>query len=118
MASRSVTVTFTNNTSQALVLANAALQGGTWSQNMYPPSQINPGQKVTWESESNGFATGTQGTVTYNVQNGAGQAMMSWNDPFSGSNAYTQSATGPYRISPPSGGDGNNANVAFTLSPA
>jgi hypothetical protein len=117
MASRSVTVTFNNNTSQSFVLSNAALQGGAWSQNMYPPRQLAPGQTVTWESESNGFATGTQGIVTYSAQGGAGQAVVSWDDPFSGDNAYTQLATGPYQIVR-SGGDGNNANVTFTLSPA
>ena len=63
MAARSVSVTFTNKTTVALVRSNGHLDHGVWSTE--PPLRIEVGQTVGWESESDGVATGTEGEVHY-----------------------------------------------------
>lgn len=116
MASRSVQILFNNNTNSALTLQSATLQHGVWTQNDTPPATIAAGaQNVPFGSESDGTATGTQGTVVYQMGT-VGTVTLNWDDPFSGSNSYSSSVP-PGFACPFIGGDGNNANVTFTLSP-
>lgn len=95
-------------------LSNASLSNGVWTNNMYPPKTIAANGDASWQSESDGFLTGTEGTVTYYLAN-FGDVKVSWNDPYSGSNTYGQSAPKDYSISH-SGGSGNNTQVTFTLT--
>ncbi|MEU4154525.1 hypothetical protein [Streptomyces sp. NPDC026659] len=37
---------------------------GIWSENALPPSLINPSDSGSWQSESDGFMTGTEGLAT------------------------------------------------------
>lgn len=107
-AARSVTVNFTNSSSSDLYLSSANLKGGIWTTNLYPPQTIPKGTSATWASESNGFATGTEGSVEYFAFPAQGKVTVSWDNPYSGSNSYGDSA--PYRLSiNGSGGGGNNA---------
>lgn len=114
MASRSTTVKLINTTSATLTRTNAKLSHGVWSQNMYPPKTINANGEGIWMSESDGFMTGTEGTVEYALPNGAGNIVIHWDNPYIGSNSYSDSAPSGYQISR-SGGGGDNATVTFTL---
>ncbi len=119
MASRSVFVNFENKSDLALVESSHSLSHGIWTNE--PPLRIEAGSKVTWESESSGFATGTEGEVNYNIETGPGQTggsvHLHWDNPFVGSNSYDESAPSGYKFDPPpSGGDGDNATKNWTIA--
>ncbi|MEX3856415.1 hypothetical protein AB3X94_20515 [Paraburkholderia sp. BR10923] len=63
-----------------------------------PPRVIQPGQSGRLIAESNGFMTGTEGTVRYKISGVAGAAAFHWDDPFSGSNSFDGSAPGGYVV--------------------
>ena len=119
MAARSVTVTFTNNCDLALIRNNGNLSHGEWDTE--PPLRIEAGTTVTWESESDGVATGTEGEVYYDIETFAGQTggqvHVHWDDPFIGSNSYDESCPDGYQIGR-SGGSGNDADVTWVFDNA
>ena len=92
-AARSVQINFNNQTSETLSLPTngASLSGGEWSSGLTPPSSIPPNSQVVWQSESDGFLTGTQGTATYVFQNAATtmSVIVSWDNPYDGSSTYS-----------------------------
>lgn len=107
-----------------LRLMNSGLDHGEWTSQ--PPELI--GNLGIWESESNGFATGTEGRATYQLEdvdgNRMGELTLHWDNPFAGSNSYDQSvdpAADPNDASAPGysivrlGGGGDNASVTFRL---
>jgi hypothetical protein len=110
-AARSVQVNFTNSSDVALTLSSDSLSHGCWT--TQPPNTIAVGASVSWESESCGVATGTEGEATYTFAAG-GSAHFHWDNPFVGSNSYDQSAPVGYSAIR-SGGDGNNATVSWTF---
>ncbi|WP_193200732.1 hypothetical protein [Nostoc sp. MG11] len=116
MAARSFNLTLRNVTNLTLHRKNVNLMHGEFSGsgNAVPPENIAPMTRATWQSESDGFATGTEGTVTYGSE--VGDFFIHWNNPFVGSNGLG--------VAVPTGfsyvfGDisGNDANVAITISP-
>lgn len=111
-AARSTRVTFNNHSGKGLLRKNAALQWGIWSGNQFPGEDLGPGTSTSWQSESDGFMTGTEGTVTYDMV-GVGPVRVHWNNPYWGSNSYSCSAPGGYQCSW-TGGSGNNTEVNFT----
>ncbi|MFM2485255.1 aegerolysin family protein [Celerinatantimonas yamalensis] len=116
MASRSTVVKFQNETDLTLTRSNAELPHGVWSSNMYPPETVEANSTVTWESESDGFMTGTEGTASYNESNIT--ITINWDNPFVGDNSYScSSSDNTYTIHQESGtGGGDNATVTFTLT--
>jgi hypothetical protein len=116
MAARSVTVNFVNNSDVALIRDSGSLSHGIWT--VQPPGRIEVGTTVSWESESSGVLTGTEGEVTYKIETGPGQtdgsAHFHWDDPFVGSNSYDEAVPVGYK-SDRSGGDGDNATVNWTF---
>src|SRR5262249_17325267 len=66
-AARSVSVTFRNQTKFTLHNRTYQVMSGVWTPNRYPPEYIAPGQEVYWQTESNGFMTGTSGMVFYDI---------------------------------------------------
>jgi hypothetical protein len=116
MASRSVTVNFANNSDVALIRDSGSLSHGIWT--VQPPARIEVGDKLSWESESSGFATGTEGEVTYKIETGPGQTDGSvhfhWDNPFVGSNSFDEAVPVGYKADR-SGGDGDNATVNWTF---
>jgi hypothetical protein len=116
MAARSVSVNFVNNADVALIRASGSLSHGIWTSQ--PPGRIEAGTTGSWESESSGFATGTEGEVTYNIETGPGQtsgsAHFHWDNPFIGSNSYDEAVPVGYKADR-SGGDGDNATVNWTF---
>ena len=119
MAARSVFVNFTNNIDLALVRNNDSLSHGIWTNR--PPDRIEAGSAVSWESESSGVLTGTEGEITYDIETAPGQTggsvHLHWDNPFVGSNSYDESAPYGYKFdTPPSGGDGDNATKNWTVT--
>ncbi|MCM2387319.1 aegerolysin family protein [Streptomyces albipurpureus] len=112
-AARSTHVTFNNHTAKPMIRTNAWLSWGVWTTNMYPVQSITPGTSTSWQSESEGFMTGTEGGATY-VLPEVGSVHITWNNPYAGSNKYSCSAPSGFRCST-TGGGGNNAYVTFTL---
>ncbi|KIK55252.1 hypothetical protein GYMLUDRAFT_175880 [Collybiopsis luxurians FD-317 M1] len=118
-ATCSVAATFENKTDLLLTRIDAYLEHGEWAKDQYPPDHISPKSEGRWKSESNGFMTGTAGYVKYVLGDG-GESILRvyWSNPFSGSNSYSGSITGPkeheYACSY-TGGVGNNASVTYTL---
>jgi hypothetical protein len=137
MAARSVHVQFDVSAmpNTQLVLVGSGLSHGEWSAGSQPPESLTPPiTSITWQSESDGFLTGTQGWVRYYPVTPGGSApanppdedtiYITWDDPYVGSNSYSSTAPSPYRISGGSilgagvGGDADNDMAVFTLSSA
>ncbi len=109
----SVSVTFNNFSSASLQLQSANVEYGKWL--TQPPAIIPAGNTVTWQSDSDGFLTGTQGDATYQVVGSSAMTKVTWDDPFFGSNSYGATAspgfTDTYR-----GTGGDNASVSYTFT--
>ncbi|WP_321910274.1 OmpL47-type beta-barrel domain-containing protein [Paraburkholderia sp. J11-2] len=116
MAARSVSVNLKNASDVALIYNHGSLSHGIITTN--PPSRIEPGTTGSWESESSGVATGTEGEVFYDIETAPGQtagtAHFHWDNPFVGSNSYDESVPDGYKAGR-SGGDGDNATVNWTF---
>ncbi|MFI9235370.1 aegerolysin family protein [Streptomyces sp. NPDC053079] len=118
-AARSVEVFMTNSTRCDLVLITARLDHGEWTRR--PPAFIERGDTITWESESNGVLTGTEGEADFvtqgcrNPANNTKRLHLHWNNPYVGSNSYDTAGTdGAFRVTIV-GGSGNHAGVQFTF---
>ena len=87
MAARSFHIRLVNATGGPLTRNSFGLSHGVWSSNnsAVPPAQILPGHAGNWQSESNGVATGTEGTADYSASNGV--INIHWDDPYFGSNS-------------------------------
>jgi hypothetical protein len=122
-AARSVQINFNNQTAEALILPpnGASLSGGEWSAGQAPPSSISPNSQVVWQSESDGFMTGTEGSAVYVFQaNAANSVTVAWDNPYAGSNTYSavvnpQNAGYNVQCSTPDN-DADNSTVFVTLS--
>src|ERR1700761_4548311 len=100
-AARSVHVQFNveNMSNTSLVLVGSGLDHGEWSSGLTPPNELAPPvTAIDWQSESDGFLTGTQGWVRYypispgakvptNVPDSE-TIWITWDDPYVGSNSY------------------------------
>lgn len=113
----SVGITFANNGDLPLNRDGGQLDGGCW--NPAPPANIPAHTTATWESESCGFGTGTEGNVLcrpYGAPAGV-NANFYWDDPTLGDNSASDSAPAGCSSShsgPPSSGD--NVSVSFTMA--
>lgn len=131
MAARSVHVQFNVEAmpNTKLVLVGSGLSHGEWSSGLQPPNSLTPPTtSVEWQSESDGFLTGTQGWVRYYPVTPGGNApanppdqdtiYITWDDPYTGANAYSSTAPSPYRINGGSVLDYNadNDSAVFALS--
>lgn len=129
MAARSFGITVLNWTGTHWTRNGMSLDHGAWSNNgglvpaeHIPPVFINddgdaaPGF-VFFESESDGFSTGTEGNCDYNADNGAGNFSMFWDNPFIGGNRFSAQAPGNFHLfwGDPSG---NNANLTIEIRKA
>lgn len=101
MAARSVTCTlFNESASHDLTLVEATLEHGIWSRQGEPPGVVPRGSEGVWESESNGFMTGTEGRAVYAVGDSAVRVAFHWNNPFIGENSFSQRVVPPESGSP------------------
>jgi hypothetical protein len=78
------------------------------------PANIAPMSRAVWGSESDGFATGTEGSVTY--ETGVGQIFIHWDNPFAGSNGLGVDVPRGFHFDH-EGIDGNNVGVTITVTP-
>lgn len=111
-------VFLSNNTGCGLKLVTARLDHGEWSRQ--PPERIKSGRLVSWESESNGVGTGTEGEADYITENcdpasnNTKRIHAHWDNPFSGGNSGDAAGTDPaFRTNVVIGG-GNHAGGQFT----
>ncbi|MBN3746603.1 Crystal protein ET79 [Burkholderia sp. Se-20373] len=117
MSARSTVVKLQNNSGSTLFLDSASINllHGEWK--TYPPEKIPNGQAGEWESDSDGFMTGTEGKLQYQFADGGGieNLRLYWDNPYYGSNGYsiTVSAAG-YKVGY-DGGSGDNATVTFYI---
>ncbi|MFF2349778.1 aegerolysin family protein [Kitasatospora sp. NPDC058115] len=118
-AARSTTVRLSNWTGCTLTRESWELSHGIWSHE--PPERIADQQRGSWSSESNGFATGTEGFAQFYAENCANPALdgrlvrVHWNNPYVGSNSYDWAGSDlKFHVSK-AGGSGNNATVDFSV---
>ena len=114
----SVNVTLVNTTSATLTLTTFSLAHGEWCNSglATPPPQMT--KTGSWCSESDGFATGTQGLAVYQIGADPSETVaISWDDPAIGSNSYSAvCSTANFDCTFTGGDDGDNASVLFTLT--
>ncbi|KAK3311503.1 uncharacterized protein B0T15DRAFT_78165 [Chaetomium strumarium] len=116
-AARSVVCVVTNETNMDLSRNSESLAHGIWSTNMYPPEIIPAGTTAQFEAESQGFMTGCEGQVNYEVD-GATTVTFYFDNPYIGDNGYKTWMDGPDSDSyntQYSGGSGNNATVTYRI---
>ncbi|KAH7113954.1 hypothetical protein B0J13DRAFT_573985 [Dactylonectria estremocensis] len=111
--SRSTNITIINNTTLTLTLQSSELDDGIWSQGLSPMTTLGPDSQGTCQAESAGILTGDAGSLAYTSS--AGTFTFSFDDPYKGSNSYSQSAPSGYTISR-SGGGGDNAGVTWIIT--
>ncbi|MFI9230598.1 hypothetical protein [Streptomyces rimosus] len=105
-------MTLNNQTGASMTRKWASLTHGEWQANSYPAEVIGAWSSAAWQSQSDGFATGTEGEAVYVTS--FGEVYVKWNNPYVGSNSYTCTASGGHSCER-SGGSGNNASVTFTV---
>ncbi|CVL04012.1 uncharacterized protein FMAN_14878 [Fusarium mangiferae] len=113
--SRSTHCTIVNNTSLTLNLTGSGCDHGQWTLNFGPSDTANTipaNDKKTFQAESAGVMTGDQGWAKYGSS--AGDFKFNFDNPFSGSNGYSESAPAGYSIKR-EGGSGNDARVTWTI---
>ncbi|MGW7445162.1 aegerolysin family protein [Kitasatospora sp. NPDC054795] len=121
-AARSTQVAVVNWTGCELRLQNAWLDHGIWSSGLAPDAVVRDGNTGRWQSESNGFLTGTEGHVIYDAENcgnpglNGKRVQLHWNNPYAGSNGYDSAGSDPMFRFAQSGGSGNNAAVYWTIT--
>jgi hypothetical protein len=115
-AQRSVQATLVNQTSNDLQLSSSNLLHGIFGNQ--PPNTITAGQSGSWEAESQGLATGTQGDVIYNFANNTATLVtLNWDNPFVGSSSYGGSVNNPaFILTTNVVTPGNNSTVIYTLT--
>ncbi|GAA2039465.1 hypothetical protein GCM10009839_46810 [Catenulispora yoronensis] len=103
-----------------MTLFSDSLSGGIWT--IMPEFTVPNGAATAWESESNGFMTGTEGVASYRLSNCHNPAQnlkfanFHWNDPYYGSNSYDNAGTSAGVHIARSGGSGNNAIVTWVVT--
>jgi hypothetical protein len=112
MAARSISIVLHNTTDQDLTLTSSDLPGGTWTQQ--PPDNIGPTADGSWESESDGVLTGTQGSVVYSIGGDGDSVLIGWDNPFAGTNKFSINLSSGYALYQ-TGWDGDNAAIEYTL---
>jgi len=112
MASRSVRCELRNFTGEVVVRRSHFLAHGIWAPGDHDPAlgEASP----QWESESDGFMTGTEGRAVY--VGPSGSVELFWNNPFVGGNTYGAKPSGSYIVRGPHGpATGSNVSVVYII---
>lgn len=115
-AARQVSITFNNFSSSALHLRGSSLAHGIF--NPGPPETIYAGTSASWQAESSGVLTGTEGSVWYVPEDGQTEFELYWDNPAVGSNSYSSSVkNGNSEVWSLSnaGTSGNSSSVTYSL---
>ena len=67
MAARSAQVILIKDSGFTSLLSGSGLSRVEWSSGAEPPATVTPNATVSWQSESDGFAIGTEGTADFDV---------------------------------------------------
>jgi hypothetical protein len=89
---RSVECKVENQSEHELRLVHQELEWGSFDAE--PPPVIPSGGTGAWRSSTDGFMTGTEGFVRFEVGSTGAQFEVYWNNPFIGENEFTQSCSG------------------------
>lgn len=120
-AARSTHVRLHNGTGCTLTRTDFGLDHGIWSQGQEPPYQLGNTGDADFQSESNGFMTGTEGHVTFQTSNceegfrNGRTVRLHWDNPFSGSNKYDTNGTDNTFRTTRDGGGGDNAYTVWGI---
>ncbi|HLI52346.1 MAG TPA: hypothetical protein VKU87_11140 [Thermomicrobiaceae bacterium] len=116
-AARSVTVVVNNTGDLPLYRQSASLDHGSWTPGKEPPGTIAPHSTVTWASESDGVATGTEGQAKYVAWGARDDDVFyfHWDNPFIGTNSFHSYGPNPGCSSTHNNPDGNDTTVTFTV---
>lgn len=114
MAARSVQIYFCNLTNTQLVIKKSHLSHGVWSTE--PPKTINAfTTNISFSSESDGFMTGTQGSVKFELVASDGELLtLKWDNPYGGTDAWSAIAPEGYQCLCLSN-NGDNAVVYYVF---
>lgn len=113
MAHRSATITIINFTELELKRTKEYLSHGIWTTNELPPETISSLSDISFESESNGFLTGTQGSATYSCPEG--DFVFNWDVPWDGSNEFSRTFPDSYKVKQTASGN-LNAGIIWVIS--
>ncbi|OJJ42650.1 hypothetical protein ASPZODRAFT_137037 [Penicilliopsis zonata CBS 506.65] len=115
MAVRSVVVVVNNFTSNELKRISVDMVHGILTPNNPPPETISANGPGSFEVESQGAATGVEGTIKYKIDDST-DLIIYIDNPFIGSNSYNVTTTGSDEYEAPYvGGNGDNATISVTL---
>ncbi len=116
MIARSFFIRLVNSTSDTLTRNDFGLSRGVWSGggSAVPPDQILAGHAATWQSESKGFTTGTDGTVSFGMPQGP--VNIKWGNPLVGANTLEVSVPPGITRNRSLNFKGNHAAVEIILS--
>jgi hypothetical protein len=122
MAARSTRVVFRNRSDMQFIVSGVgtALEGGVWSEGGKPEpgSLMLETMDLTIQSESDGFMTGTAGTILMTTTiPGLAPLEFSWDNPFVGSNEYAIKRVPGGLDVWYEGGEGDDAVVVVTIRP-
>lgn len=114
-AARSTHVVIKNNTERTMTFVSGTAKHGIVTNK--PPRYIAPGATGELRAESNGFATGTEGSVVYKLDGIGGTATFYWDNPFAGSNSANGSGPPGFQVEM-IGDKGNRTLVFFSIHDA
>ncbi|WP_441248318.1 aegerolysin family protein [Kitasatospora sp. McL0602] len=122
-SARSAVVNLENRTGCELRLYDSWLDHGIWDRSAQDNAAlVGDGGRAQWESDSNGFMTGTEGHAVFVTQNCAAQNLnrrvveVHWDNPYYGSNSYDTNGTDKGCLDVrTSGGSGDNATVSWQV---
>lgn len=111
-SARSVEATIENLTDSAFTFSKQDMKGGVMKE--APTADIPPQSNGSFLATSHGVATGTSGSVYYNVEGIKDKIQLIFDNPFAGSNSYDIKTPKGFEGTI-GGGGGNNAAVTYTI---
>jgi hypothetical protein len=106
---RSTTIVLIDQSGTGLFFISSNLDHGIWTAGCDPSTTkiIPNGQRISFSNQSNGFATGDQGSVVYFIIN--------WDNPFTGSDSYGVQISSKYTYKAPFPSSGDDAYYEITI---
>ncbi|WP_437972222.1 hypothetical protein WMF04_24285 [Sorangium sp. So ce260] len=124
MASRSVSCTLINKSERRLRSSNRKLAHGELNPELPDVIEVPPGGTLSWNAESCGFMTGTEGWLVFEVIGADAMFEVGWDNPFIGANKFYQTfrpvhepdpaVNGVYEAWTPPGADGHDDDAKTT----
>jgi hypothetical protein len=118
----SVTIKLFNNSNATIACSNLKIHNGSFGVkdhgNPFHGKTYGPGTHLEYSSGSASAFCGTDGYVEFqtNINNKTYQFLISFDNPFIGTNSYSASASYPFQITHLNGGPGSDMVLSFELS--